>query len=245
MRLNKNYREETLWFLTDDIASNLALQMWTSWFIGDKIAISPESISFEAFEEDEMNTVRKTLLLLVVAVSNYQDDALIEKWVVTLPDDSYVDGLSYEKGGDIFEHFPFTAKLYCLYRAYHLLTKKLHQRNTPLFRILYICICLELWRTKVPPEVIVWPIWWDVHWWSVIVSLTWNFSEQSRRNLIDGWFWSFVDFLKKEVERISDAEIPGNILEHFYNNNGIGVKREKSLVQGYLAQIMAQSRKKI
>lgn len=245
MRLNKNYREDSLWLLTDDIVSNLALQMWTSWFVWDKISISPESISFEAFEEDEMNTVRKVLLLLVVSVSNYEDDALIEKWVVILPEEAYTGWLSQAKGGDMFGNFPFTAKVYCLYRAYHLLTKKLHQRNTPLFRILYMCICMELWRIKVPPEVIVWPIWGDVHWWSVIVALTWNFSEHSRMSLSESWFWGFIDFLKKEVATISDAEIPSNILEHFYSTHWIGVKRETSLVQSYLAQIMLESRSRI
>ena len=228
--------------MTDDFACHLALQMGLSGYNGDKILISSDTVNFSIYEEDEMNTVRKVLLLLVVGVSNYSNEALAEKRVVLLPEESYISWLEQSEWWDLFGDFPITTKVYCLQLAYNILTKKLPKRNTPLFRILYICTCLELWRLDVPPEVIVWPAWKDVHWWNVILNLTGNFSQKSSEKFTHAGFGSFIEFLKKEVENISVNEIPENILRHFYEQNWIWVRKEQSLVQKYLSQIMRESK---
>lgn len=240
--LNKNYNERTLWNLADDAIAHLTLQMGVSGYSWDTIHIANNNVSFSVFEADEMNTVRKVILLLIVAVSDYDDEKLIEKWVVELPNDSYVTGVSKKDWGDLFEEFPITAKAYCLDLAYNLLARKLSDRNTALFRVLFICTCLELWRMQIPPEIIVWPAWKDVHWWNVILNLTGNFSNNAQKNLSINGFGGFIDFLKIEVDKISTQEIPRNILEHLYSKNNVGTKKECSLVQWYLSKIMQESR---
>jgi hypothetical protein len=216
-------------------------EIFSDWF---NISISPENISYSAFEQDEMNTVRKALTLLVVAVSEYHDVELLEKNIVTLPEDFVATWVDQYRWWDLFNELPLTAKSYCLYRAYHLLTDKLSQRNTPLFRVLYICTCLELWRQHIIPEIVVWPIGRDVHWWSLILQLTGNFSQRSQEKFSFQGFGNFIDILKREVEKISQSEKPENVLSHFYSMNDTSAQKHVLVVKDYLHKIMAESRKR-
>lgn len=245
LRVNAHYSEKALWVFTDDLCAHLALQMeWGQFSDGCNISISPEGINYSAFEEDEMNTVRKVLTLLVVAVSEYDDTYLLEKNIVTLPEDCVATWVDSNKWWDLFKEIPLTAKSYCLYRAYHLLSDKLSQRNTSLFRVLYICTCLELWRQKVSPEMIVWPIGHDVHWWSLILRLTGNFSRNSLLDFNYQGFGNFVYFLLCEVKKLSQEDIPEIIIQSIYSRNGIQTPGQIHNVRDYLGRIMAESRKK-
>ncbi len=243
-RYNERYTELSLWALTDDIGAHLLAQMieWEkySWY---KIRISPDDVIFEAFDADEMNTVRKTLTLLVVAISNFDDSKLLDRWIVELPNDWYLSWVSHEKGGDLFKEFPYTAKSFCLTRAYRILSDKLTERNTPLFRILFIFICLELWRNRVPPEFVAWPIWQEVHWWDVIYELTGKLSPRSINKLSENWFPTFAKTLMQEVDRVSGTESLQEKLKSSFNFTWSWINT--AIVRDYLDAIMRQSKKQI
>lgn len=239
---NGHYTEWQLWIFTDDVKAHLALQIFgCDTDNKKKIKITPIEVVYDSFEEDEMNTVRQVLTLIVVAISQYSDELLIEKWVVKLPENPIINNIHKSEWWDLFEQFPVNAKIYSLYRAYHLLTNKLSDRDTPLFRVLYICTCLELWRMQVPPEVIAWPIGKGVHWWDLIIQLSKRFSQNKELTFTEnGYIW-FTRFLRDEVNNISQAEIPKHILDHFYAKNGVRACNEVSLVQRYLNQIFQKT----
>jgi len=236
---NCHYREWQLWIFARDVQAHLALQIfWCNSWNKNKIKITPDEVSFDSFEKDEMNTVRQVLTLIVVAISQYSDEVLLDKKVVELPDNPIVNNIHKSEWWDLFEQFPINAKIYCLYRAYHLLTNKLSDRNTPLFRILYICTCLELWRMQVPPEVIAWPIWKNVHWWDLIIQLSKRFSDGKMFDFTENGYVWFTRFLQEEIENISQTEIPRNVMNHFYAKNWVRVSNEVSMVQSYLDKIL-------
>jgi hypothetical protein len=242
-KLNIQYTEASLGLLTDDIEAHLAAQvMKWSKYNGYKISVDPNDVVFDVFEPDEMNTVRKILTLLVVATSEFLDDDLLEKWVVELPEERYLNWVDFSRWWDLFEQVPYTAKSFCLTQAYQLLSNKLSQRNTPLFRILFICTCIELWRTKVPPELLLWPAWMEVHWWNVIYELTWRLSPRSLQNLSESWFPNFISVLKSSINTVSDDEVMNRKLTSEFNFSGSGINAH--LVRDYLEAIMRESKKK-
>jgi hypothetical protein len=240
--LNPKYTEKSLWIFTDDIKAHLALQMEIPRSTGFKIRISDDWVEYDAFEKDEMNTVRQVLTLLVVAVSKYEDEWLQRNWVVELPKNSVVWWVSQEDGWDLFEQFPFNAKTYSLFKAYHILTNKLLYRNTPLFQVLYICTCLELWRLGVAPEIVVWPIGRDVHWGDLILQMMWDITSGWDDFFKMNWFIWFTDSIINEIDRISESEIPDNILRNLYEKEWVWSKKEVMLVTAYLDKIMSESR---
>jgi hypothetical protein len=242
MELNKHYNEQSLGTFIDDINSHLALQMTRNNYISQgchRISVSECWVNYSAFEEDELNSIQKVLILLVIAVSNYDQNLLIEHWVVDVPQNMLFSWISQAEWGDLFEEIPITSKIYCLHKAYHLLTKKLSIRNTPLFRLLYICTCLELWRQKISPEMIAWPMGKDVHWGDLIIQVTGNFSWSACSKYENQGFWWFIGHLKNAVEQVSKSEVPENILRHFYSTHWWNSCNTTSLVQSYLHKIMS------
>lgn len=103
-----------------------------------------------------MNTVRQVLTILTVSVSNYGPSELRERGVIEMPEEAPImKKVATIDGGDLFNTFALNSKQYYLFLAYHMLTHKLSQRDTYLFRLLYILTCLELWREKIPGELVV------------------------------------------------------------------------------------------
>ena len=45
-----------------------------------------------------------------------------------------------------------------------------------------------------------------------------------------------------EIDRISESEIPANILRNLYEKQGVGVKKEIALVTTYLDKIISESK---
>ncbi len=81
MKLNKHYDEQRLGYFTDDINSHLALQMKPSrdpLKNCHHISVSESEVSFSAFEKDELNSIQQALILLIIAVSDYDEVLLVE-----------------------------------------------------------------------------------------------------------------------------------------------------------------------
>lgn len=247
--LNSAYTERRLGNFVDDINAHLSLLVSSVSHllpICHKIHISKDEIAFDAFELDELNSVQRVLILLTIAVSPYDDSLLQEKWIVDIPEDMFFEDIEQNEWWDLFQQVVISAKGYCLFRAYHILVEKMAKRNTPLFRLLYICTCLELWRQKISPEIVAWPIWKWVHWWDLIVQLTNSFSKNAYIKFAAGGYGWFLDYLKVAVNEVSDAEVPDNIIRHFYSRNTVtGVVNQTSIVQWYLHEIMKTSKKPI
>lgn len=245
--LNSAYTEQRLWNFIDDINAHLSLLVSSISHlvpICHKIKISKNEITFDAFEANELNSVQQVLILLTIAVSPYDDILLQERWIVDIPDDMFFEDIEQNQWWDLFQQVVISAKGYCLFQAYHILAEKIAKRNTPLFRLLYICTCLELWRQKISPEIVAWPIWKWVHWWDLIVQLTNSFSKNTCTKFATGWYGWFLDYLKVAMTQVSDAEVPDNIIRHFYTRNTeAGSLKQVSLVQGYLHEIMKISKK--
>jgi hypothetical protein len=240
--LNLHYTEISLWHFLDDINAHLALQTSSvSEYmpIINKILINKDGVFYDAFEKDELNSVQKVLILLAVAVSPYEDSLLEEKWVVNIPEDMLFEDIDPNIWWDLFEQVTISAKWYSLYCSYHILVEKLSSRNTPLFRLLYMCTCLELWRQRISPEMVAWPLWQWVHWWDLIYRMTGWFSKNAYLKFATGWFGGFLDYLKLAVDQVSDDESTNNSLRNLYNVKlWIGTDDQVSLVRWYITSIM-------
>ncbi len=83
--LNELYTQTRIGNFTDDVSAHLAHQIHIPNSENPKLHVSEADISFSAFEKDELNTVQKTLILLVIANSPYDDYLLEDMNVVILP----------------------------------------------------------------------------------------------------------------------------------------------------------------
>ncbi len=230
-KLNETYTQERIDRFINDIILHLSYQIYTPNSTNSKISVSEDNINFSAFEKDELNTVQKTLILLVIANSEYDEYLLEDVGIVNLPQKS-VYKLSDENDGDLFWEYIFTTKTYCLHRWYHLLASKLSQRDTPLFRILLICICLGFWQKNVPSEAILWPNKEKINWWELIVNICDDFSMEKMTLFEEHGFWGIIWELKKNFEWKRIEELPKDIMDTFYTQ--VGIRKEVQIPKASL-----------
>ncbi len=238
--INKLYWEDKLGNFTDLIHTDLTLLLSSQWNFFEetaRIKISKDTISYA--RKEKLNTVNSVLLLLAVASSPYDDVLLQEKWIIYVPEDVIFKNIQPNKWGDLLHQVVLTGKWYALYRSYNILVNKLKERDTPLFRLLFICTCLGLWKQNISPELIGGPICAWLHWWNLIMSMTDDFSEATEINYAFAWYGSFISYVKEVVNRISEWEMPDIILQHLFQlNNNTWTNKNALLVQQAINQVI-------
>ncbi len=174
------------------------------------VKISQESITWGIFSHS-LNTADRVILLLSVALSKFDDSILLEKWIIDMPKGSDIFVIRTKEWGDLFHEYVITPKIFCLHLAYHEIRGKLFERNTPLFRMLLICICLELWRLRVPSEIILWDDGLsDIDWGWLVASMTNNFSHNTTLNFSMAGYWNVIERLRAIFKANATKRVPEN-----------------------------------
>jgi hypothetical protein len=142
-----------------------------------------------------MNTPRQVLAILGISASVYTSDELIEKKVIRIPKDAPVSDL--------------TPKQYYLFLAYNMLVNKLSERDTHLFRVLFMLVSLELWRENVSTETIAGPIGKNANFGDVVWTMMGRNSKSFIREFSENGYPTFANFLVGYLDNIASIKFRG------------------------------------